>query len=916
MSAQLEKQCTHLVFNIDEPRSLKEILNSLEKGSDLEKYDAMNEVIQLHQQGEGHSNKVLMTVIRYVEPTEYKPLKKLLLYYWEVVDKKDKSGKLLPEMYLICNFLRKDLSHFNEYVRGATLRFICKLHEPELLEPLIQPIIENLTHRHSYVKRNAVLAIYSIYQRFEHLIPDAPEFIEEILNTEPDSTSKRNAFIMLVNCDQERAVKYVRENINSFSSAGDTFQLSLLNLLRKMCKSYPNEKSKYLRVISSLLDSKSPAVLYQCAGTLISLSSASVAIKAAANCYVQLLLTNGDSNVKLIVLDRIVDLKNRYPDVMQSILMDLLRALSSPSMQIKKKVLETSLGLVTQKNIDDFISCLKKELLKTDIIEDSQVTSEYKKILIHSLHELTLKYPEISPNTLFAIDFIGDSCGYEAASFARDISQTHSKLKNIILQKICDDFTSIKSPKVFRVIFWILGTQSETKEEIELVFDTIKDSLIDIISIKKDEENDENYKNSTQPKLNSDGTYAHETFIKEANESIEKVITLKSLIENGNSFLVSVLSSTLTKIGLRSIELKMSSNFVVDSILLIIGLIKLANSKNISIEKDTLERISLFIKLLTNNDEISSNILLNDTKDKLDEILKIKEKTRKEIEFVEAKEKSLNQQVDSGLNITQLKGRKFDIYEFEEEDVLLATSNVEKNSGMSKLNKVSQLTGFSDTVYAETTVTVHQFDILLDILIVNQTNDTLQNLNIELATIGDLKLVERPHPQTLGGFEQRRINTSIKVSSTESGLIFGNIIYDVASESKCVVLNEIRIDIMDYILPSICTDTEFRTMWFEFDWENKIVISTENFELKEYLDIVSNMTNMKCLTSDDALVEDCGFLSANLYAKSSFGEDALANLSLEKNGEKLTGFFRIRSKAQGIAAALGDKIHKFQQQKK
>ena len=37
MSAQLEKQCTHLVFNVKEPRSLKEILLSLEKGSDMQK---------------------------------------------------------------------------------------------------------------------------------------------------------------------------------------------------------------------------------------------------------------------------------------------------------------------------------------------------------------------------------------------------------------------------------------------------------------------------------------------------------------------------------------------------------------------------------------------------------------------------------------------------------------------------------------------------------------------------------------------------------------------------------------------------------------------------------------------------------------------------------------------------------------
>ena len=77
-------------------------------------------------------------------------------------------------------------------------------------------------------------------------------------------------------------------------------------------------------------------------------------------------------------------------------------------------------------------------------------------------------------------------------------------------------------------------------------------------------------------------------------------------------------------------------------------------------------------------------------------------------------------------------------------------------------------------------------------------------------------------------------------------------------------------------------------------------------ELKEYLELISQLTHMKVLTNDDALLGDCEFLSANLYAKSIFGEDALANLSLEKRDGKVSGFFRIRSKAQGIAAALGD----------
>lgn len=58
-----------------------------------------------------------------------------------------------------------------------------------------------------------------------------------------------------------------------------------------------------------------------------------------------------------------------------------------------------------------------------------------------------------------------------------------------------------------------------------------------------------------------------------------------------------------------------------------------------------------------------------------------------------------------------------------------------------------------------------------------------------------------------------------------------------------------------------------------------------------------------------ALDGECGFLAANLYAKSVFGEDALVNISIEKQQDgKLSGYIRIRSKTQGIALSLGDKI--------
>lgn len=105
----------------------------------------------------------------------------------------------------------------------------------------------------------------------------------------------------------------------------------------------------------ALLQSSSSAVVYECAVTLVSLSQAPSAIRAAANCYCQLLISQSDNNVKLIVLDRLQELKEKHRDVMQDVLMDILRALTSPNMDIRKKTLDISMELVTSRNIDEVV---------------------------------------------------------------------------------------------------------------------------------------------------------------------------------------------------------------------------------------------------------------------------------------------------------------------------------------------------------------------------------------------------------------------------------------------------------------------------------------------------------------------------------------------------------------------------------
>ena len=80
------------------------------------------------------------------------------------------------------------------------LRFLCKLREPELLDPLIPAIKECLDHRHSFVRKNAALCVFYIHKSFgDRLLPDGPELIETFINAETDPAARRNAFLFLFN---------------------------------------------------------------------------------------------------------------------------------------------------------------------------------------------------------------------------------------------------------------------------------------------------------------------------------------------------------------------------------------------------------------------------------------------------------------------------------------------------------------------------------------------------------------------------------------------------------------------------------------------------------------------------------------------------------------------------------------------
>ncbi|KEQ84341.1 Coatomer, beta subunit [Aureobasidium pullulans EXF-150] len=928
----------------DQP-SLQDLKNQLEKGTDESKQETMKRILTIMLNGDPMP-QLLMHIIRFVMPSKSKALKKLLYMYYEVCPKHDAGGKLKQEMILVCNGIRMDLQHANEYIRGNTLRFLCKLRDAELIEPLLAPARQCLEHRHSYVRKNAVFAIASIHQHNEALMPDAPELLQAFLESESDATCKRNAFAALISISHDQALEYLSSVFEGIPNADELLQLVELEFIRKDAVTNSQNKARYLRLIFDLLEAKESTVVYEAASSLTALTSNPVAVKAAAAKFIELSIKESDNNVKLIVLEKVNQLRRVNEGILDDLTMEILRVLSSPDLDVRRKALSIAMDMVSSKNVEEVVLLLKKELSKT-VDEQYEKNNEYRSLLIHSIHQCAIKFSEVAASVVgLLMDFIADfnnASAVDVIQFVKEVVEKFPKLRGTIVGRLVSTLSEVRAGKVYRGSLWIIGEYSLEANDIREAWKHIRASLGEIPILASEqrllEEQPDGEPNlddqvngnakaapTGSRKVLADGTYATESALTsqsavkaklEAVKAAQKP-PLRQLILDGDYYLATVLASTLTKLVMRHSEISddeaRTNALRAEAMLIMISIIRAGQSQFVKhpIDEDSIDRIMSCVRSLAEfaQKRELENAFLDDTRKAFRDMVNVEEKKRAEKDALSKAKNAI--QVDDVVSIRQLtKKNAVDGADEIQLDLEKATGGDSATEDLSsKLSRVVQLTGFSDPVYAEAYVQVHQFDIILDVLLVNQTQDTLQNLSVEFATLGDLKVVERPTTQNLSPLDFLNVQATIKVSSTDTGVIFGNVVYEGASstDQNVVILNDVHVDIMDYIQPAHCTETQFRTMWTEFEWENKVNINTKmpgGKGLRDFLKGLMKVTNMSCLTPDASLSGDCQFLSANLYARSVFGEDALANLSVEQEGDNVTGFVRIRSRSQGLALSLG-----------
>lgn len=152
------------------------------------------------------------------------------------------------------------------------------------------------------------MAVYMIYKNFDFLIPDAPELIQTFMaavrlfplfshfgiakivcswpTQESDTTSLRNAFVMLQATAPQKAIEYFLNIYDSISTLDEMMQLAVIELIRKESRTTDVNavggsqlKAKYIKCIFELLNSGAHSVKYEAATTLTTLTQNPAAVK-------------------------------------------------------------------------------------------------------------------------------------------------------------------------------------------------------------------------------------------------------------------------------------------------------------------------------------------------------------------------------------------------------------------------------------------------------------------------------------------------------------------------------------------------------------------------------------------------------------------------------------------------------------
>jgi coatomer subunit beta len=620
-----EKPCW-LYIESEPINSFKEIQTKMTSKNIEDKKEALRTIIGSITNDENYPDNLMMQVMHNLSIIDDVSLKKLLFLFWEVIEKKYPDGRVREEFLLVCNTLRNDLTHANEYVRGRTLRLISKLPYNEILENLKSPIFDNLTHKHLYVRKNALVCLSSIISNFgvDVLPNNIVERLREMIERDGDTSVRRNAYIALAKIDHEVSFQVTKDILqaNDLNELSDLFTITIVENLKNLSRQDPKKKSKILKMLSDLSSHKSHSVLFEIGTTLLQLSSNPNIVRNAVNILCNLLVEQKDNNTLIIILRKLIEIKQKYKDILEEQVLSFAIILNSNcTNELRKLLFELISDLIKASNISSVFDIFINDFNKLKNVNDTDFSIEFKNMILLCMYKNIEKHPKLNktyPMYLLEKCLLYNSRNTfinEQITIIKDLFKIYGNAYNTeFLNIVVKTFEDINSPEILQASIWLLAEYANDIDSLRRVFDLIMKNIgdlnLELVEKKNEKVVTMEKKVITKTVILPDGTYGTQTIEVDPYEYMkqkENTKYLRTFILETNFFFSTNLIEALTRILIcifykdESEHKGVFNKYYVNTIEIICAILKIKSDK-IYIDPDNASRVNICLSSLINND--------------------------------------------------------------------------------------------------------------------------------------------------------------------------------------------------------------------------------------------------------------------------------------------------------------------------
>ena len=497
-----------------------------------------------------------------------------------------------------------------------------------------------MNHKHLYVRKNALLCILSITNNFgSDVLPESiVKTLREIIERDTDITCKRNAYLALAKINKDESFAITKEILatSDINEIGDLFILSIVENLRNLSFLYPKEKGKMLKILLDLSNHKSHSVLFEVANSLILLSSNPNIIKNAVGIFCNLLVEQKDNNILIIILKKLINIKNKYRDILEEQILSFAIILNSTTnSEIRKLLFDLIIELLKESNITQVFDVFINDLNKLRGVSDMETNLQFKNMILDCMHKGLKRFPNTSTN--YAISLLERCVLYdskntfinEQLSILKDLFYIFPNLRSEFINKLISHFDEVQHYEILQLIFWIFAEFIEDNIELlkktyliimknmgDLNFESIPEQTSNLN--KKNMVTQPNEKKViTKTVILPDGTYGTKEIVLDRNEVNKQKENkyLRTFIMETNFFFSTNLVLALTRLVIKIFNLDTSdkketyNTFFYNTINIICAILKIKSEK-IYKDPDNINRINFCLECLLNKDfEIFMNII-------------------------------------------------------------------------------------------------------------------------------------------------------------------------------------------------------------------------------------------------------------------------------------------------------------------